>query len=76
MYKYKQRRGRRIANARKLNISPDLVPDPLPQHPIETNGYTEWEMPTSSNTHEISGCGENDRGGQQAARIRRSFLGI
>ncbi|KAL8829546.1 MAG: hypothetical protein Q9170_006123 [Blastenia crenularia] len=70
IHKYRHHRRLQKAKARKAQVprTRDLVPDPLPQHPVETNGYTEWEMATERNAHEADG-GNLRRG-------RRSRLGF
>ena len=71
IYKYNQRRRQRVTKA-QIHRTPDLVPDPLPTHPIETNGYTEWEMATNRNTHEAPTS--NDHRNSRYPRGRNSRL--
>lgn len=53
LYRYKRWR-RQIAKRSQATgfQTADIIPDPLPTHPIETNGYTSWEMATNRNAHE------------------------
>lgn len=73
LYKYHQRRRRTTKKTQTIHSRMrDLVPDQLPQHPIETNGYTEWEMSTPGNTHEAPDTAQR----QASRRTRRSRLGF
>lgn len=77
LFKYNQRRRRRLVE--KLQSyrmgTPDVGPTLLPQHPIETNGYTEWEMATNINAHEAPSESESSQN-QAPRRTRRSRLGF